>query len=68
MTDGRGMMTDDKQQYEYAVMQERIPGLHRGPWPEEKAVAWVRECEEMGMRKGAFYVVRRPVGDWERHD
>lgn len=61
-------MTDDEQRYEYAVMQENIPGLHRGPWSKDEAEEWVLETEEMGFRKGAFYVARRPVGAWERFD
>lgn len=62
-------MTDDEQQYEYAVMHWAYPDEpHRGPWPREQAVQWVKESSEIGFREGAFYVVRRPVGQWERVD
>lgn len=59
-------ISEPEQEYEYCVMQERRPGVHRGPWSQSECRAWVQECEDMGMRPGAFYVARRPVAPWER--
>jgi hypothetical protein len=62
-------MTDDEQQYEYAVMFDLYPDeIHRGPWSKDDVLGWIEETELDGFRKGAFYPVRRPIGDWERFD
>ncbi|UPU15983.1 hypothetical protein [Stenotrophomonas virus Jojan60] len=62
-------MTDDEQQYEYAVMFDRYPDeIHRGPWALDDVLDWIEEAEQDGFRKGAFYPVRRPIGGWERFD
>lgn len=57
-----------EQQYEYAVMHERFPEEpHRGPFAtREPADHWVGSALEDGFRPHVFYVVRRPVGVWER--
>lgn len=51
--------------YEYGVMMRRRPGLHRGPWTEAEARAWVQECVDDGVAPDAFYLVRRKVTAWE---
>lgn len=57
--------------YEYAVIRssdnpnDPAEGIHRGPWSKTKCEDWIAEGETDGFRKGAFLVVRRPVGAWE---
>lgn len=56
-----------EQEYEYAVMHpawEQEP--HRGPWPLEECLAWIQSAIDDGFKYNAFYVARRPVGEWER--
>lgn len=56
-------------EYEYAVMFSPYPDeIHRGPWPREQAEEWIKDAEDEGFREGAFYLVRRPSGPWERVD
>lgn len=57
--------------YEYAIKQRGIPGLHRGPWSEQDCKNWVNgwdsDCKPgQEALVGMFYIVRRPVGEWER--
>ena len=55
-------MTD----FEWGVIfPSRDMELHRGPWTEEQARAWIREADEDGFIGGAFQLVRREVGPWE---
>jgi hypothetical protein len=51
--------------YEYGVMIRNVEGLHRGPWTKDEAETWIAEALEDGFKPGYFYVVRRPVGNWE---
>jgi hypothetical protein len=56
-----------EQQYEWCVMLHSYPQEpHRGPMSEGDAREWVRSVVEDGIRDGAFYVARRPVGAWEK--
>lgn len=54
---------------EWCVMHPLYPDEpHRGPMSEAEAREWVREAEQDGIKKGAFYVARRTVGPWVRID
>lgn len=65
-------MTD----YEYGIMMRGSEdlGLHRGPWTRDDCELWIADwvadvTPKQGERvKTLFYVVRRPVGEWERVD
>lgn len=51
---------------EWGVMLEhdqREP--HRSGMTELEARSWIREFEEDGGRVGAFYAIKREIGEWE---
>jgi hypothetical protein len=57
-------MTD----YEYGVaLLDDLSDPHRTGMTEAEAREWVASAEgESQMKPGAFKVIRRPVGEWER--
>lgn len=59
----------NKVMYEWGIMHYRLTDeLHRGPMSEAEARTWLDEWDEMSPNAmaGMFYLVRRPVGDWEK--
>lgn len=62
MTETTGAATPE---YEWGVALRRIHGPHRTGMTEQDARDWVAEAEEDGAAPGAFYVIRRPIGEWE---
>lgn len=60
-------------EYEYGIMWrgDEDMGLHRGPWTKEECEEWIDEWRaELSPNQlhwvDVFYIVRRPVGEWER--
>lgn len=51
--------------YEYGIMMRRSEHLHRSNMTREEALEFVREAVADGFPTGFFWVVRRPLGDWE---
>lgn len=43
-------------------------GPHRTGMTYDEAVEWIEEWQNYGARKDAFYIIRRPKGDWEAFD
>jgi hypothetical protein len=54
--------------YEYGVAFRGEP--HRWGWgmTEEQAYKWVEEFEADGGIAGAFFVIKRRLGEWEKHE
>ena len=63
-------MSDDfEYDFEYGVQFTNTPDAppHRTEMTAEQALEWIRATESMGgVPEGAFFVIRRPVGPWER--
>lgn len=54
-------------EYEWAVWNSLYDdGPHRTGLTEEGASEWIERAESIGAASDVFYVVRRPVGPWER--
>lgn len=61
--------------FEYGIMMRGFDDcdLHRGPMSKKDAEEWMSETREMFNRPGAkpdevWWIVRRPVGEWEKFD
>lgn len=52
-------------EYEFGVGRRRTEDVHRCGMTETEARDWVAEVESDGALPGAFYVIRRPIGEWE---
>ena len=56
-------------EFEYGVQITNAPDSepHRTGMTAEQAVEWIEETESMdGVPHGAFFVIRRLIGPWER--
>jgi hypothetical protein len=57
------------EKFEYGVQITNAPDSepHRTGMTAEQAIEWIKDTESMGgVPKGAFSLIRRIVGPWER--
>lgn len=52
-------------EYEWGVGRRRAEAVHRSGMTETEARDWVAEVEADGALPGAFFAIRRPIGEWE---
>ena len=63
---GDAMTVTAEPEYEWGIGMRSRGGAHRTGMTEQEARGWVAEAEEDGCAMGAFFVIRRPVGEWEQ--